>query len=91
MKGRAKLQLRRSRVQKCKGGRGVSAAWGYAGMGACCEANAEGRGVRLARPRMTGSVIPTKAGYVVTRYRPYLARRSREVVAVSGWELKNAG
>ena len=39
-------------------------------MGVCCEANAEGweargasvrgRGVRLARPRMTEPVIPTK-------------------------------
>jgi hypothetical protein len=25
-------------------------------------------------------------GYVVTRSRPYLTRRSREVLAVSGWE-----
>ena len=46
-----------------------------------------GRGVRLARPRMTEPVIPTKAGYVVTRSRPYLARRCREVVAVSGKRL----
>jgi hypothetical protein len=47
--------------------------------------------VRLARPRMTGPVIPTKAGYVVTRSRPYLARRSREVLAVeSGRETEDA-
>ena len=50
-----------------------------------------GRGVRLARPRMTEPVIPTKAGYVVTRSRPYLARRCREVAAVSGWERQRGG
>jgi hypothetical protein len=65
-----------------------------------------GRGVRPARPRMTGPVIPTlqsrcggltanrypltaytEYSYVVTRSRPYPARLSREVVAVSGWRL----
>jgi len=42
--------------------------------------------VRLARQRMTEPVIPTKAGYVVTRSRPYPLK----VVAVSGWRLGTA-
>ncbi len=48
-------------VQKCKGGgKRDGVAWGYAGTGVCCDANAEGRAVRLARPRMSGQVIHTR-------------------------------
>ena len=41
MKGSAKVQLRRSRVQKCKGGRGRRPRGGHAGTLACCEAETE--------------------------------------------------
>ncbi len=38
------------------------------------------------RGRTARRAVPTRGSYVVTRSRPYLARRSRERLADSGWK-----